>query len=78
MDKFRQYSSPEHRIRGYGSFLKSNPKYKYFLDAGADNEDAQLSALQHFNYASDPKYAQKLKSIIKGLPKDEQVWSVKP
>jgi len=67
-DKFRQYSTPEDSIRGYGSFLKANPRYKYFLAAGADNEDAQLTALQQSGYATDPKYAQKLKSIIKGLP----------
>ena len=67
-DNFRQYNSPEDSIRGYGSFLKSNKRYRHFLNAGADNEDAQLTALQQSGYASDPKYSQKLKSIIKGLP----------
>ena len=67
-DNFRQYNSPEDSIRGYGSFLKSNKRYRHFLNAGADNEDAQLTALQQSGYATDPKYAQKLKSIIKGLP----------
>ena len=38
-DKFRQYNSPEDSICGYGSFLKANPRYKYFLAAGADSED---------------------------------------
>jgi flagellum-specific peptidoglycan hydrolase FlgJ len=67
-DNFRQYNSPEDSIRGYGSFLKSNKRYRHFLNAGADNEDAQLTALQQSGYATDPKYAQKLKSIVKGLP----------
>ena len=67
-DNFRQYNSPEDSIRGYGSFLKSNKRYRHFLNAGSDNEDAQLTALQQSGYATDPKYAQKLKSIIKGLP----------
>ena len=67
-DSFKQYDTPEDSIRGYGSFLKANPRYKYFLAAGADNEDAQLTALQQSGYATDTKYAQKLKSIIKGLP----------
>ena len=67
-DSFKQYDTPEDSIRGYGSFLKANPRYKYFLAAGADNEDAQLTALQQSGYATDTKYSQKLKSIIKGLP----------
>ena len=67
-DSFKQYDTPEDSIRGYGSFLKANPRYKYFLAAGAHNEDAQLTALQQSGYATDTKYSQKLKSIIKGLP----------
>ncbi|WP_334067505.1 glycoside hydrolase family 73 protein [Nereida ignava] len=70
-DKFRQYASPEDSIRGYGSFLKANSRYKHFLQAGAENEDAQLSALQSSGYATDPKYAYKLKSIINSLPDEE-------
>lgn len=70
-DKFRQYDSPEDSIRGYGSFLKANSRYKHFLQAGAENEDAQLSALQSSGYATDPKYAFKLKSIINSLPDEE-------
>ena len=69
-DSFKQYDTPEDSIRGYGSFLKANPRYKYFLAAGPDNEDAQLTALQQSGYATDTKYSQKLKSIIKGLPSD--------
>ena len=70
-DSFRQYDSPEDSIRGYGKFLKANSRYKHFLRAGAENEDAQLSALQTSGYATDPVYSQKLKNIIKGIP-DEQ------
>ena len=55
-------------IRGYGKFLKANSRYKHFLRAGAENEDAQLSALQTSGYATDPMYAQKLKNIMNGLP----------
>ena len=70
-DSFRQYDSPEDSIREYGKFLKANSRYKHFLRAGAENEDAQLSALQTSGYATDPMYAQKLKNIIKGLPDEE-------
>ena len=65
-------------ILGYGKFLKSNPRYKSFLAAGANNEDAQLTTLQQSGYATDPKYAQKLKSVIKVLPKGGEAWSTLP
>ena len=70
-DSFRQYDSPEDSILGYGKFLKANSRYRHFLRAGAENEDAQLSALQSSGYASDPMYSQKLKNIIKGIPDEE-------
>lgn len=70
-DSFRQYASPEDSIRGYGDFLKANSRYRHFLGAGVENEDAQLSALQSSGYATDPKYAHKLKSIINSLPEEE-------
>jgi flagellum-specific peptidoglycan hydrolase FlgJ len=70
-DSFRAYDTPEDSIRGYGKFLKANSRYRHFLRAGAENEDAQLSALQSSGYASDPKYAFKLRNIMKGLPDEE-------
>ena len=71
-DSFRAYDTPEDSIRGYGKFLKANSRYKHFLRAGAENEDAQLSALQTSGYATDPMYSQKLKNIMRGLPDDEE------
>ena len=70
-DSFRQYDTPEDSIRGYGKFLKANSRYKHFLRAGAENEDAQLSALQTSGYATDPKYSFKLRTIMNGLPNEE-------
>ena len=70
-DSFRQYDTPEDSIRGYGKFLKANSRYKHFLRAGAENVDAQLSALQSSGYASDPRYAFKLRNIMNGLPDEE-------
>ena len=70
-DSFRRYDSPEDSIRGYGKFLKANSRYRHFLRAGVDNEDAQLSALQSSGYATDPMYSQKLKNIIQGIPDEE-------
>jgi len=70
-DSFRQYDTPEDSIRGYGKFLKANSRYRHFLNAGGENVDAQLSALQSSGYASDPKYAFKLRNIMNGLPDEE-------
>jgi flagellum-specific peptidoglycan hydrolase FlgJ len=70
-DSFRQYDTPEDSIRGYGAFLKANSRYRHFLRAGAESEDAQLSALQSSGYATDPMYSQKLKNIIQGIPDEE-------
>ena len=72
-DSFKQYESPADSIRGYGAFLKANSRYKHFLRAGAENEGTALSALQQSGYATDPQYIYKLATIIKGLPKDDQV-----
>ena len=71
-DSFRQYDTPEDSIRGYADFLRANSRYRHFLRVGAENEDAQLSALQTSGYATDPMYSQKLKYIMKGLPDDEE------
>ena len=38
--------------------------------SGADNEQAQLQALQASGYATVPAYANELAAIIKGLPDD--------
>ena len=69
-DSFRQYDTPEDSVRGYAKFMKANPRYRYFLAAGQENEEAQLMALQESGYATDSNYAQKLKAIIKGLPSE--------
>ena len=71
-DSFRQYDTPEDSIRGYGAFLKANSRYRHFLRAGAESEDAQLSALQTSGYATDPRYAVKLRNIMDGLPDDQE------
>ena len=70
-DSFKAYDTPEDSIRGYADFLRANSRYRYFLTAGAENEEAQLSALQSSGYATDPMYSQKLKNIMKGLPDEE-------
>lgn len=60
-DKFRAYASTESSMENYGQFLATNGRY-----AGVIGADANQAAneLQRAGYATDPKYAAKLKSII--------------
>ena len=71
-DSFRQYDTQRISIRGYGAFLKANSRYKHFLRAGAENEDAQLSALQTSGYATDPMYCAKAQEHHEWLADDEE------
>jgi flagellum-specific peptidoglycan hydrolase FlgJ len=68
-DSFKQYDTPEDSIRGYGKFIKANSRYRHFLRAGAENEEAQISALSTSGYATDTMYGSKLANILKGIPK---------
>ena len=68
-DSFKQYDTPEDTIRGYGKFIKANSRYRHFLRAGAENEEAQISALSTSGYATDTMYGSKLANILKGIPK---------
>ena len=60
-DKFRAYSSMENSMENYGQFLATNARYAQVI--GASGKEA-ADALQRAGYATDPKYAAKLKSII--------------
>lgn len=68
-DSFKQYDTPEDSIRGYGKFIKANSRYRHFLRAGVENEEAQISALSTSGYATDTMYGSKLANILKGIPK---------
>lgn len=64
-DSFRTYQSPEESIKGYVQFLKENPRYREMLQA--DGLEAQIAALGRSGYATDPKYAQKITSIVEQM-----------
>lgn len=65
-DRFRAYESPEQSFEDYATFLATNNRYLPMLTA--KGLDAQLAALGKSGYATDSKYASKLRSIIDGLP----------
>ena len=60
---FRQYDGYAQSFADYVSLIKNNPRYKNALAAGSDSEN-YADALQKAGYATDPHYAQKIKSLI--------------
>jgi flagellum-specific peptidoglycan hydrolase FlgJ len=64
-DSFRTFASMGDSVRGYGDFLKQNPRYRPMLEA--QGMDAQIAALGRSGYATDPNYASKIRSIASGI-----------
>lgn len=62
---FRAYNSIEDSFRDFANFLKTNPRYEGAL-AVTHNANKFVDALQKAGYATDPKYADKIKSIMNG------------
>jgi flagellar protein FlgJ len=62
--KFRAYASPYESLRDHSEFLLENPRYGQAL-AVADDPEQFAEELQRAGYATDPKYAAKLKSIMR-------------
>ncbi len=63
---FRAYDSIEDSMRDRNKFLIDNPRYKRAGVLDAKTPEEQCDALQKAGYATDPRYAQKLKDIING------------
>ena len=62
-EKFRSYASAEEGIKGYFDFFKSYDRYKPVFGISDPYKGADM--MQKVGYATDPKYAKKLKQIIK-------------
>jgi hypothetical protein len=60
-DSFRQYGDVGESADDYANFLLKNPRYGNMLNA--QGLDAQIEALGESGYATDPKYAAKIRSI---------------
>lgn len=61
VDSFRQYDDVAQSADDYGNFLLENPRYKPML--GAKGFEAQIEELGKSGYATDPEYANKIRSI---------------
>lgn len=63
VDTFRAYDSYADAFRDYGNLLRNNARYQNVIAQGQDAAGF-AHGLQQAGYATDPKYAQKLMSII--------------
>lgn len=74
-DSFRAYGSLAESVDDYGRFLLENPRYREMLSS--DDIDAQIAALGRSGYATDPEYANKIRSIVDSIDKmDADTWRV--
>ncbi|GHC33611.1 flagellar rod assembly protein/muramidase FlgJ [Kushneria pakistanensis] len=67
---FRVYDSYEAAFSDYARLLTENPRYQPVLDARTP--EAAAHALQKCGYATDPRYGEKLVSIMAQMPGDER------
>jgi flagellar protein FlgJ len=62
-DKFRAYGSFRDSFNDYVDFLRDNPRYSKALASTSDSRKF-FQELQKAGYATDPKYAQKLTTVL--------------
>jgi flagellar protein FlgJ len=73
---FRAYPDLESAFSDYVQFLKSNPRYADALRQGAQ-PGKFADALQSAGYATDPSYAEKLRSILGGPRLNDMIGKLK-
>lgn len=71
-EAFRAYDSFEDSFSDYANFLRTNPRYSQALQSGGDSARF-VEELQSAGYATDPQYANKLKSIMQGAVLNQAV-----
>lgn len=60
---FRSYTNVEQSLQDYVDFIKGHPRYQQALQV-ADDPIQYAKALQEAGYATDPRYAQKIQSVL--------------
>ncbi len=61
---FRKYNDPKYSFRDHSLFLTSRPRYSDLFQLKKDDYKAWAKGLRKAGYATDPKYPDKLISII--------------
>ncbi|QIT56168.1 flagellar assembly peptidoglycan hydrolase FlgJ [Aquisalimonas sp. 2447] len=77
MASFRAYDSLEESFQDYVRFLEDNPRYSEALEQSGDPA-AWAEALQDAGYATDPAYAEKIRSILGGDVLEAALDPLKP
>ena len=65
---FRAYDNAEQSFDDYAHFISSNPRYQNALQY-TDNPEQYITEVAKAGYATDPKYADSIISIIGSLKK---------
>jgi flagellar protein FlgJ len=60
---FRAYGSIEESVKDFANLLKSSPRYRQAVGAGADAH-GYVESMGRSGYATDPQYANKLSEIL--------------
>lgn len=60
---FKTYNSLQESVVDYGRLLKNSPRYQQALEQGDDSQGF-VEKLQAAGYATDPEYANKIKTIM--------------
>ncbi|MEI7455520.1 MAG: flagellar assembly peptidoglycan hydrolase FlgJ [Nitrosomonadales bacterium] len=66
VEKFRAYSSYTEAFNDYVGMMSKNPRYAGVMQQ-SNNPAGMAQALQKSGYATDPKYAEKLVSVMKQM-----------
>lgn len=66
---FKIFDSPAEAVDGFTTFIKTNPRYSKTL-TNAGNPEQFLRELQAAGYATDPRYANKVISIMRQISGD--------
>ena len=61
---FRKYKDPKYSFRDHSLFLKERKRYAFLFDLDKDDYKGWAHGLKKAGYATDPRYPQKLISII--------------
>ncbi|MCC5853223.1 MAG: flagellar assembly peptidoglycan hydrolase FlgJ [Alkalimonas sp.] len=61
--RFRAYASPEQSLQDYVQFIRNSARYQDALQVASDSV-AYFRKLQAAGYATDPNYAEKIKSVL--------------
>lgn len=76
VDSFRAYDSIEAAFDDYVNLISTSPRYQEALNKG-DDTFGFAKALQEGGYATDPKYADKIRVIVAGEPMRQHMADVK-